>query len=105
MKVQFHSVDEFLAEITRDVDRLDRKILRVSIMQRYSHPFLEISMVSTAVVGGVVVRLDRRIDSCFFCDETELARLRQRAKEQMEAVETSARNLGLEVRAGIDIQD
>mgnify|MGYP007059567413 CR=1 FL=1 len=85
MKVQFHSVDEFLAEITRDVDRLDRKILRVSIMQRCSHPFLEISMVSTVVVGGVVVRLDRRIDSCFFCDETELALLRQPAKQRQKS--------------------
>lgn len=98
--VGFHDPDEFLAELHLDRDRIDRDILRVTVRRRYGSPFVTVSVVATATVGGVLVKLEHRVGEAFAGDEkaTGLADKTQAALGKLTA---AAKSLGLDVRAGV----
>ncbi|MCI0462771.1 MAG: hypothetical protein L0Z62_37970 [Gemmataceae bacterium] len=100
MKVQFHAVEEFLAEIARDKEQIDRGILRISILRRFHDPFVHLFLLATAVVGGIVVRLDQRLGECFAADAAASAGIGKKGEELMARLGREAEQLGLEVRAG-----
>lgn len=101
MKVQFHAVEEFLAEITKDADRVEGRILRVTVLRRFHDPFVHIFLLATTVVGGVIVRLDHRLGECFAMDATATAEVGKKAEALVARLDRAARELGLEVRAGV----
>ncbi|HEX4613617.1 MAG TPA: hypothetical protein VH092_35875, partial [Urbifossiella sp.] len=67
--VAFHDPEEFLAELRQDRERIDRAILRVTVRRRYGSPFVTVSVVATAAVEGVLVKLEQRIGEAFAGDE------------------------------------
>ncbi len=101
MKVQFHAIEEFLTEITKDKERIDRGILRVTVLRRFHDPFVHLFLLATAVLGGTIVRLDQRLGECFAADTTAVAGIGKKAEELMARLEREAKQLGLEVRAGV----
>ena len=101
MKVQFHAVEEFLAEITKEREQVDRRILRVTVLRRFHDPFVHVFLLATAVIGGTIVRLDHRLGECFAMDTTATAGIGKKAEELMARLDREAQQLGLEVRAGV----
>ncbi len=101
MKVQFHAVEEFLVEITKDKDRVDQKILRLTVLRRFHDPFVHMFLLATAVVGGTIVRLDQRLGECFAADATAAGTIGKKAEELLARLDREAAALGLEVRAGV----
>jgi hypothetical protein len=100
MKVQFHAIEEFLREITRDRDRIDRGILWVTILRRFHDPFVHMSLLATAVIGSTIVRLDQRLGECFAADATAAAGIGKKGDEHMARLGKEAERLRLEVRTG-----
>lgn len=98
--VSFNDPDEFLAELGRDLERIDRKILRVTVRRRYGQPFVTVAVLATAAVGGTLVKLEHRVGECFAGDEraTGLANKTQTALDRLTVAATA---LGLDVRAGV----
>lgn len=63
MKVKFNSSAEFLEEISKDKDMVERKIVRVTRLfaSVKALPVKELSVVATAVVDSKIIRLDRPV--------------------------------------------
>lgn len=98
--VAFNDPDEFLAEIGRDHDRIDRQILRVTVRRRYGEPFVTVSVVATATVAGILVRLDHRVGEAFAGAEKATG-LGAKTQALLDKLTTAAAALGLDVRAGV----
>lgn len=98
--VTFNDVHEYLTELGRDRDRVDRRILRVTVGRRYGAAFVTVSVVATALVEGVVVRLDRVVGEAFVGDE-QGAGLAARTQTLLDELTEGGQALGLEVRAGV----
>jgi hypothetical protein len=100
VKVNFHDPDEFLGEIRKDHDRIDRKLLRVTVRRRYAPPFVHVAVVATAVVGNSVVTLEHRVGEVFAGDEAG-SPIPGKIQATLDRLTAEAELLGLEVRAGV----
>lgn len=98
--VSFHDPDEFLTELTLDKDRIDRGILRLTVRRRYASPFVTVSVVATATVEGVVVKLEHRIGEAFAGDEKANG-LTDKAQAALGKLTEAGKSLNLDVRAGV----
>jgi hypothetical protein len=98
--VSFHTPDEFLAELRLDKDRIDRGILRVTVRRRYGNPFVTVSVVATATVGGTLVKLEHRIGDAFAGDEKATG-LAEKTQAALDTLTEAGKTLGLDVRAGV----
>lgn len=101
MKVQFHAIEEFLAELIKDKERVEHGVLRVTVLRRFHDPFVHLFLLATTVIGGTIVRLDHRLGECFAADATAITTLGKKAEELMARLDREAEQLGLEVRAGV----
>jgi hypothetical protein len=100
VKVNFHDPDEFLDELRKDQDRIDRKLLRVTVRRRYAPPFVHVAVVATAVVGNSVVTLEHRVGEVFAGDEAGSS-IPGKIQAGLDRLTAEAEKLGLEVRAGV----
>ncbi len=98
--VSFHDPDEFLAELRLDKERIDRGILRVTVRRRYGSPFTTVSVVATATVEGVLVKLEHRVGEAFAGDEKANG-LAEQAQAALDKLTDAGKSLGLDVRAGV----
>lgn len=98
--VSFHDPDEFLTELRTDKDRIDRGILRVTVRRRYGSPFVTVSVVATATVEGVLVKLEHRIGEAFAGDE-KVNGLTDKAQAALDTLTGAGKSFGLDVRAGV----
>ena len=98
--VAFNDPDEYLAEITRDRDRIDRQILRVTVRRRYGEPFVTVSVVATVTVEGTLVKLEHRVGEAFAGDEKANG-LTAKTQAILDKLTEAGKALGLEVRAGV----
>ncbi len=96
----FNDPDEFLTELRRDRERIDRGILRVTVRRRYGSPFVTVSVVATAVVEGVLVKLEHRIGEAFAGDEKATG-LAEKTGAVLDKLTGAGKSLGLDVRAGV----
>lgn len=99
VKVNFNDPDEFLAEVRKDHDRIDRGILRITVRRRYAPPFVHVSVVASAVIGTTVVSLDHRIGETFVGDEQ--GAIQRKIQTALDRLGEEAGKLGLEVRTGV----
>ena len=102
MKVQFHHLDEFLAELEKDNTQVDRSIVRVTCLhiQHKELPITDLSVVATANIAGYVIRLDKRAGN--YIEKDPLAQqVHQRAGEIVHTLQEKLASFGLEVRSGI----
>jgi hypothetical protein len=103
MKVQFHDVDEFLAELEKDREHVDRAIVRLTCLHT-SHaelPILYVSVVATAHISGYVIRLDKHAGHYMQHAQTDRQEVHERADEIAGALQSKLESLGLEIRSGI----
>lgn len=98
--VCFNDPDEFLDEVRRDRNRVARGILRLTVRRRYGNPFVTVAVVASAMIENTVVRLDHRVGEAFAGDEAANG-LAAKAQAVLDKLAEAARNLGLEVRAGV----
>lgn len=98
--VSFHDPEEFLAELRLDRDRIDRGILRVTVRHRYGNPFVTVSVVATATVEGVLVKLEQRVGEAIAGDEKANG-LTDNAQAALDILTNAGNSLDLDVRAGV----
>lgn len=103
MQVRFNDVEEFLAELEHDRERIDRGIVRVTktLTQTAQLPIQQLAVVATARVGDTVVRLERYCGDLWGKEFPQDAETHERAEKVMRKLEDACRGMGLEVRAGI----
>jgi hypothetical protein len=100
LTVSFHDPDEFLEEVGRDRGKVERNILRLTVRRRYGEPFVTVTVVATAVIEGVVVKLEHRIGEAFAGDEKATG-LAIKTKTVLDKLSGAGKALGLEARAGV----
>jgi hypothetical protein len=100
MRVKFNDLAEFLEEVRKDRDRIDRSILRLTVRRRYAQPFVHVAVVATVVVGNTVIHLENRIGEAFFGDE-KADGLTAKTQAALDKLTEAAKGLGLDVRAGV----
>jgi hypothetical protein len=98
--VSFHDLEEYLAELRIDKDRIDRGILRVTVRRRYGSPFVTVSVVATTSVEGVLVKLEHRVGEAFAGDEKGNG-FTDKIQAALDKLTEAGKSLGLEVRAGV----
>jgi hypothetical protein len=100
LTISFHDPDEYLSELRRDHERIDRRILRVTVRRRYGEPFITISVIATAAVEGTIVKLEHRIGEAFAGDENSNG-LSTKTQVVLDKLTEAGKALGLDVRSGV----
>jgi hypothetical protein len=100
VKVNFHDPDEFLDELRKDHERVQRQIVRITVRRRYVQPFVHVAVIATAVVGNFVVALEHRIGETFPGDEAGTP-IPAKVRAALDHITAEATKLGLEIRAGV----
>jgi len=72
----------------------------VSVRRRYGNPFVTVSVVATATVEGVLVKLEHRIGEAFAGDEKANG-LTEKAQATLDKLTEVGNSLGLDVRTGV----
>jgi hypothetical protein len=98
--VKFNDLSEFLTELKLVAETIEGKTLRLTCGHRSEYPMTALSVLATVLVGNVVVRLENRCGSYLMSDSNEAEQVREAVKTRSKLVETAAKELGLEVRAG-----
>jgi hypothetical protein len=110
VKVKFSTADEFLAELTKECTSssgpytIDDQILRLTYSYRQDPhaPLRYLSVVAGVVIRGKIVELHQYVGELMEIDEHQGSiRIKARAEQIRAAVEAKARELNLEVRAGM----
>jgi hypothetical protein len=110
MKIKFSSADEFLAELTKECTSssgpyaIDDQILRLTYSYRQDPhvPLRYLSVVAGVVIRGKIVELHQYVGELMDVPHNEgSTKVKARAEIIRANIEATARELHLEVRAGI----
>lgn len=107
MRVKFSTADEFLAELTTEAAKLEVEdgILRLTYTYRQDPhiPLAYLSVIAGVVVRGKVVELNHYVGQVMTGTELHEGSNRVKAKAEIirANIEAKARELDLEVRAGM----
>ena len=101
MIVRFHTVETFLSELRRDARRIDRNILRVALVRRYSAPITTVTLIATAAVGASAFTLEYRLGEVLFRNCELPPSLLEIGKPILERFTEFAEEVGLEVGPGV----
>lgn len=110
--IQFTNVEEFLEELTKDTDLVDRGIVRITRSYRRTGPdglFLALEVIATAKVGEDVVVMNRPCGQFMqyshppdaVVASPAQASAQSAADSAVESLEKGCADLGLETRAGV----
>ncbi len=102
--VQFNNVEEFLAELTADLDTLDRHLVRVTNLYQQSTqmPVIQyVSVIATARVATDIIRLDVYCGELWNVDTQHNAPVLKKVEAVQQHLRASCAQLGIEVRAGL----
>lgn len=102
--VRFSDPKEFLEELAKDRDHVERRIVRLTNLYRPSQrvPSVQhLSVVATARVGREVVRLEVYCGDFWYLDKEKDQKVLDKAKALHTTIEEGCARLGLEVRAGV----
>jgi hypothetical protein len=98
---RFHQVDEFIEELRRDRDKIDRGLVRVTCRHTRGTPMYSLTVVASAIVGNVVLLLERRCGEYMFPDDGPGRQVRDKAEQYAAALQAECQALGLETRSGV----
>lgn len=98
--VKFNDLSEFLTELKLVAVKIEGKILRLTCGHRTEYPMTALSVLATALVGNVIVRLENCCGHFLMSESSEAEQVREAVKTRSKLVEMAAKELGLEVRAG-----
>jgi hypothetical protein len=107
VKVKFSTADEFLAELTKEakLNEVDDSILRLTYSYRQDRhiPLAYLSVVAGVVIRGKIVELNQYVGEVMTGAELHDGSSRVKAKAEIIRVniEAKARELNLEIRAGM----
>jgi hypothetical protein len=111
MRVKFSTADEFLEELTKECTgtagpyAIDDKIVRLTFryQQTKTMPIVHMSIIAGAVVRGKIIELNQYIDQIMDAPAAHEASDRVKAKAEIirANIEAKARDLHLEIRAGM----
>ena len=98
----FTEPGEYLAEVERDKDLVERSIVRVAKIGEldYTTALTEVCVESAAVIEGRVVRLRTYCGSLWGLGDAD-EKVHQRASQLVEQLEAGLTDAGLEVRSGV----
>ena len=99
--VRFNAPDEFMAEMAAEVQRIEDKLVRVTLSWRSADHVVAWSVVATLVVAGRIVRLNAACGDYFSGDSVEAEKARTKANATADAIRAEGVRLGLETRAGV----
>ena len=102
--VQFNNVEEFLAELTADVEKLDRHLVRVTNLYQQSKQMSVmqyVSVVATAHVATDIIRLDVYCGDVWNGDSHHNAPVLKKVEAVQQHLRASCTQLGIEIRAGL----
>jgi hypothetical protein len=100
--VKFNSAQEFLKELEKDKDKVERRIVRLVYQwtpSKLSPNIQHLSVVATARVEGEVYRLDRYCGDVWQIDGQDEP-VKKKAEETSKVLGEGCAALGLEVRSG-----
>jgi hypothetical protein len=102
--VKFTDAAEFVEELRKDLDLVERGIVRLTIRARPARevdlPDLRhVSVVATALVEGRFVRLDRSCGETWGLDQDK--QVLELAEEVQRLIEEFCQETGLKVRGGV----
>ncbi len=100
MTVRFNATDEYLAELAQNVERMPVKILRVTKRARMIPGSERMFVTATHRIGDEIIRLDRYIGMLKGV-KAEDDPLYRKAEAVINSLEKTAKELGLEFRAGM----
>jgi len=100
MTVKFNATEEYLEELTKNIDRMPVKILRITKRARLVPGAERMFITATHRLEDEIIRLDRYIGELVGI-KAEDAPTYRKADAVMNALEQKAKDLGLEVRAGM----
>lgn len=101
MKILFNAPDEFLAELRIDAEKVEQKILRVTVRHHYRAPFVEICVLASAVIGPNIVVLEHHLGQIFVGEQLAGSEVGSRTELVTARLREVGEGLGLEVRAGV----
>ena len=102
--VQFNNIEEFLAELTTDLEHLDRMLVRVTTLYRQSalsRIIHYVSVVATTRVAADLIRLDVHCGELWSVDTHQNAPVLKRVEAVQPHLRALCAQRGLEVRAGL----
>jgi hypothetical protein len=102
--VQFNTVSEFFTELTIDLARVDRKLVRVTNLYRQSSqvPSMQyVSVVATARVATDIIQLDVYCGEVWSVDTQHNEPVLKKAEVLQQRIRKACMQLGFEVRAGL----
>jgi len=102
--VRFNVYDEFLAELTKDIELVDRRIVRITNLcqgSTVSSSLKHLSVVATAKVGVDIVRLDVYCGDVWGLNTQHNDVTRKKAQDIQHRITQAGAQLGFEIRAGI----
>lgn len=102
-KVHFYHVDEFLEELSKDVSKIDRKIVRTTYRQKSSSITPNIKQLSVSagtVIDGYLIELNVVVGELWGHRSEHEDAVMTKADEILKRVEAFCVDHGLGVRAG-----
>lgn len=100
MTVKFHSTEEYNEEMVKNAPEIHRNIVRVTKRARFSGTLQRLYITATHRVGDEIIRLDRYVGELQQEKKADDA-LYRKADAIMNALEKTAKQAGLETRAGM----
>ena len=101
--VQFSDPEDFLAELEKDKEKVDRNLVRLvyqSTPSRMSPNIQHLSVLATALVAGQVYRLEAYCGDLWRIESQDQP-VYDKGKKVKEQIASGCAKLGLEVRGGV----
>lgn len=100
MTIKFNSTDEYEEELVKNAPNVHGKILRITKRAQFTSMSRRLFVTATHRVGDEIIRLDRYVGELVGSKIPDAPVYRQ-ADAIMNALENTAKKLGIEVRAGM----
>jgi len=100
MTVRFNATDEYIDEMKKNVERMPVKILRITKRARLIPGAERMFITATHRIEDEIIRLDRYVGELRGAKMDDAPTYRK-AEAIMNSLEKTAKELGLEVRAGM----
>jgi hypothetical protein len=100
-RVKFHEPSEFEAELKLMANKVVDKIVRITCGLKYEHPSTVLTVIATALIGNLVLCLERGCGSYLMSESQEAEEVRQRANTIQKQIRAAAIEFGLDIRSGM----
>ena len=102
LKVQFVEISDFLCELSRDMNLIDRKIVRIGKKYKtgQAHEMVNVYVYAVAIIGHSIVELEQFVGETWQVSAEHDKTIYQRANDVLDEVKRFCVAHELNVRAG-----